>query len=102
MLWEAVRRIPPPAMVGVAQLVRAPGCGPGCRGFESHRSPHVKALVRSLGRHPRLGSPVCRCPILGVIWEPNVLIGPPSESARRRHGAHHRLLACLPESEGAR
>src|SRR5271169_408174 len=27
-------------MVGVAQLVRAPGCGPGCRGFESPRSPH--------------------------------------------------------------
>jgi hypothetical protein len=26
-------------MVGVAQLVRAPGCGPGCRGFESPRSP---------------------------------------------------------------
>ena len=26
-------------MVGVAQLVRAPGCGPGCRGFESRRSP---------------------------------------------------------------
>ena len=26
-------------MVGVAQLVRAPGCGPGGRGFKSHRSP---------------------------------------------------------------
>ena len=26
-------------MVGVAQLVRAPGCGPGGRGFESPRSP---------------------------------------------------------------
>ena len=26
-------------MVGVAQLVRAPGCGPGGRGFNSHRSP---------------------------------------------------------------
>ena len=25
--------------VGVAQLVRAPGCGPGGRGFDSHRSP---------------------------------------------------------------
>ncbi len=29
-----------PRMAGVAQLVRAPGCGLGCRGFESHRSPH--------------------------------------------------------------
>gem|GEM_PF-3175646 len=27
-------------MVGVAQLVRAPGCGPGGRGFDSHHSPH--------------------------------------------------------------
>ena len=26
-------------MVGVAQLVRAPGCGPGGRGFKSRRSP---------------------------------------------------------------
>ena len=26
--------------VGVAQLVRAPGCGPGGRGFETHHSPH--------------------------------------------------------------
>ena len=25
--------------VSVAQLVRAPGCGPGGRGFESHHSP---------------------------------------------------------------
>ena len=26
-------------MVGVAQLVRAPGCGPGGRGFETPRPP---------------------------------------------------------------
>ena len=26
--------------MGLAQLVRAPGCGPGGRGFESHISPH--------------------------------------------------------------
>ncbi len=26
-------------MVGVAQLVRAPGCGPGGRGFEPRHSP---------------------------------------------------------------
>jgi hypothetical protein len=26
-------------MVGVAQLVRAPGCGPGGHGFKSHHSP---------------------------------------------------------------
>ncbi len=27
------------ALVAVAQLVRAPGCGPGGRGFEPRRSP---------------------------------------------------------------
>ena len=28
-------------MVGVAQLVRALGCGPGSRGFESRHPPHI-------------------------------------------------------------
>ncbi len=28
-------------MVGVAQLVRAPGCGPGGRGFDPLHSPHL-------------------------------------------------------------
>ena len=30
-------------MVIVAQLARAPDCGSGGRGFESHLSPHKKA-----------------------------------------------------------
>ena len=30
-------------MVGIAQLVRAPGCGPGGHGFDSHYSPHRKS-----------------------------------------------------------
>ena len=34
-------------MVGVAQLVRAPGCGPGGRGFDSHRSPHSRQIAGS-------------------------------------------------------
>ena len=33
-------------MVGVAQLVRAPGCGPGGRGFKSHHSPNKQLSVR--------------------------------------------------------
>ena len=35
----------------VAQLVRAPGCGPGGRGFKSHRAP----FLQSCGylKHPR-------------------------------------------------
>ena len=31
-------------MVGVAQLVRVPGCGPGGRGFEPLHSPHFLHL----------------------------------------------------------
>ena len=31
-------------MVGVAKSVKAPGCGPGDRGFESHRPPHILNL----------------------------------------------------------
>ncbi len=38
-------------MVGVAQLVRVPDCDSGCRGFESHRSPHfLTRAVSSVGR----------------------------------------------------
>ena len=39
-------------MVGVAQLVRAPDCGSGGRGFETRHSPHIpvlrKAMIKSL------------------------------------------------------
>ncbi len=34
------------ALVAVAQLVRASGCGPECRGFESRRSPQCEAVQR--------------------------------------------------------
>ncbi len=33
------------SMAGVAQLVRAPGCGPGGRGFETRHSPHSFLFV---------------------------------------------------------
>ena len=32
-------------MVGIAQLVRAPGCGPGGHGFDPHYSPQQKLLI---------------------------------------------------------
>ena len=35
-------------MVGVAQLVRAPDCGSGGRGFDPHHSPHYYELVSYL------------------------------------------------------
>ena len=35
-------------MVGVAQLVRALGCGSSCRGFESHHPPKDNARVAEL------------------------------------------------------
>ncbi len=37
-------------LVAVAQLVRAPGCGPGGRGFKSPRSPHRLGSAASLLR----------------------------------------------------
>ena len=33
-------------MVVVAQLVRAPGCGPGGRGFETHLPPRITKGLR--------------------------------------------------------
>lgn len=37
-------------MVGVAQLVRAPGCGPGGRGFNPHHSPHLHTFTQHVFR----------------------------------------------------
>ena len=48
-------------MVGIAQLVRAPGCGPGGRRFESDYPPHfstppifggIAQLARASGSYP--------------------------------------------------
>jgi len=60
--------IPSSSALAVAQLVRAPDCGSGGRGFDSHRSPicpdgvMVAALVlgtsveRRVGSSPTLGT----------------------------------------------
>lgn len=37
-------RLPPASRGGRSSAGRAPGCGPGGRGFESHRSPFTKVL----------------------------------------------------------
>jgi hypothetical protein len=37
---------------GCSSVGRAPGCGPGCRGFNSHHSPHFFAPVAQLDRAP--------------------------------------------------
>ena len=41
-------------MVGIAQLVRAPDCGSGCRGFESLYPPHMKAEGPGLLFRPKV------------------------------------------------
>lgn len=33
-------------MANIAQLVRAPGCGSGGRGFETHYSPQILELTK--------------------------------------------------------
>lgn len=38
-------------LVGIAQLVRAPDCDSGCRGFESRYSPHFLATPRISPSH---------------------------------------------------
>ena len=53
-------------MVGIAQLVRASGCGSEGRGFESHYLPHLSidgfcADVVKLVDTPDLGSGASRC-----------------------------------------
>ena len=35
-------------MANVAQLVRAPGCGSGGRGFNSHHSPQILNLLKEI------------------------------------------------------
>lgn len=41
-------------MAKVAQLVRAPDCGSGCRGFESRLSPHFFNEVLKMSQHRSL------------------------------------------------
>lgn len=48
-------------MVGVAQVVRAPGCGPGGRGFKSHLSPaYVAAGAQTSADRPTIFRGIAR------------------------------------------
>lgn len=38
----------------VAQLVRAPDCGSGCREFESHPSPHIRKYLTKQKVHAKI------------------------------------------------
>jgi hypothetical protein len=64
-------------MVGVAQLVRAPDCGSGGRGFETRHSPHTFSLNnQSSTRHPfsvfelllKKGQHLFQNACIGSIW----------------------------------
>src|SRR5581483_8658003 len=75
------------SLVGVAQLVRAPGCGPGCRGFESPHSPRMTLFLaprrwgaRSSrqageGGHDEIGLSVA-AQVAGIVEDPEFGTGP--------------------------
>ena len=49
------------SMVGVAQLVRAPGCGPGGRGFETHLPPQRMEALQQCGAFSLLNTSRLLC-----------------------------------------
>ena len=67
--WEGRGAPSPTDMVAVAQLVRAPGCGPGGRGFKSPRSP---SFPRGSRPGDRLGFTFGRAS--SSIWQSNGLL----------------------------
>ena len=63
-------------MVGVAQLVRAAGCGPAGRGFKSRHSPHFFAQVSEV-RFKRISFFFCsEIPFQQKIVDPLALTAP--------------------------
>jgi hypothetical protein len=84
-------------MVGVAQLVRAPGCGPGCRGFESHHSPRLSSrsaapVLQARGPLPAPVSDFGSVSGAGPVFRPDRITW--QERAEGRYGplscSHHR------------
>ena len=68
-------------MVVVAQLVRAPGCGPGGRGFEPRLPPHF---------YPLIFKDLCRKSLVNAPWQPAICAG----FVRRRPKPPSRLIHC--------
>src|SRR5436190_15504212 len=83
----------PKRVVAVAQLVRAPGCGPGGRGFESRRSP---SRCSSKAPHPcSRFRPLCaderrQGGIMGEQLDPLRIV-----AGLRAHGVHYVLIGGL-------
>jgi hypothetical protein len=94
--------------VGVAQLVRASGCGPEGRGFNSPRSPHSAPRARAApvhsARHDRASSSTAE------QWTLNPLVlgsnprgrtqGPRSDPSFDRLAARNRLEGPTPGTNG--
>src|SRR5215207_7863361 len=67
------------AVGGCSSVGRAPGCGPGCRGFESHHSPHwLHGMFQS-------GMSVSRA--VSFTGVPATLTTSPGWASRKNHAA---------------
>ena len=85
-------------MVVVAQLVRAPGCGPGGRGFDPHQSPH-KAKAPRKGCFCFMGKQCRGSNRGGTEKQPGGLFRPPATKRGSRPRAN-RPHQSLPFREG--
>ena len=89
-------------MVGVAQLVRAPDCGSGCRGFESHLPPHKRGDRGHPG--PLFSFPLGRRQVVrqGTLTPSSAGSSPavPARPFRRSGGGCNRIL-CDPLAQQA-
>ena len=87
-------------MVVVAQLVRAPGCGPGGRGFDPHQSPH-KAKAPREGCFCFMGNRCRGSNRGGAEKQPGGLFRPPATKrglrprANRPHQSLHFREGCF-------
>ena len=87
-------------MVVVAQLVRAPGCGPGGRGFDPHQSPH-KAKAPREGCYCFMGNRCRGSNRGGAEKQPGGLFRPPATKrglrprANRPHQSLHFREGCF-------